>query len=356
MRTQQDTEGAAPRLSRAAAVRLGSVGVAAAVGGMLIDAAPAEASSTDDQFIAKNGGGANLPAAFTIDTTTTFNYNAGIDFTMPTGSDGVDVTVDNDGAGVIAIQNGSGDGLNGDAVDGDGVRGSSSGSGNGVYGFINPGSAGGAGVLGNVLFNGPGDGVLGTTGGPGNGVHGSVSGAGDGVLGEAGTGNGVHGISRGPGLGAGVLGFGPTGVAGSDNGGDPAGGTGGIGVKGSTTSGIGVQANAANPSATALQATNAGGGVALQVRGVSTFEGVTAFSRSGLATVNGSTATPKNSVKVSSVSLTASSLVLATIQGDPPGTGIAVQGVVTNPTKSTLTIYLTQMVSTHVKVAWLVLG
>jgi hypothetical protein len=107
--------------------------------------------------------------------------------------------------------------------------------------------------------------------------------------------------------------------------------TGGIGVQGSSTAGIGVSGssstgvaveaiitNGANSSPAVSASTNGtgpavlasnAGGTALEV------DGVASFSRSGLATVAGTSSAAKSSIVVTGVSLSASSLVLATPQG-----------------------------------------
>jgi hypothetical protein len=51
--------------------------------------------------------------------------------------------------------------------------------------------------------------------------------------------------------------------------------------------------------------------------------GVATFSRSGLATVAGTTTTPKSSVTVTGVALSASSLILATPQGTVSGAALS---------------------------------
>jgi hypothetical protein len=142
---------------------------------------------------------------------------------------------------------------------------------------------------------------------------------------------GVQGTS-GDGGGAGVLGENPgggTGVVGQSDA--------GIGVRGFTTTG------------TALAAQVSGlGGVGLYVQGTSSFQSC------GLATIKGTVASPKSSVRVTDVIVNANSLVLATIQSNNvPGT--FVQSAVPDAELGRITINLNQEVSKGVKVAWFVI-
>jgi hypothetical protein len=142
-----------------------------------------------------------------------------------------------------------------------------------------------------------GTGVLGTHFGSttGIGVHGRTGGVGSGVYGEA-TGNGV-------------------------------------GVFGDTTDGTGVIARSTS-------------GIALDVRGKAT------FSRSGTATVAGTTASPKSSVTVTNVALTAKSLILVTEQKNVAGTWV--RAAVPNVANSRFTLFLNKNVSVSFPVAWMV--
>lgn len=94
-------------------------------------------------------------------------------------------------------------------------------------------------------------------------------------------------------------------------------------------------------SAAALLATTAGTGPALQV------EGKVAFSRSGVAAI----AAGKTAVKVTLAGVTASSLVLATLQ--QVLAGVVIAGAV--PGSGSFTIHLTNAPSKRVKVAWFVI-
>lgn len=98
----------------------------------------------------------------------------------------------------------------------------------------------------------------------------------------------------------------------------------------------------------ALKATNTGSGAALQVTGPST------FSRSGTAVVAGTVGSPKNSVKVTGVALTAASLVLATAQVKVPG--VSVLGVVIDVPGNAFTIFLAKAAKTNIPIAWFVLS
>ena len=105
----------------------------------------------------------------------------------------------------------------------------------------------------------------------------------------------------------------------------------GIGVLGqSLGTGVGVRAHNTNNSGLALKVT-----------------GKAAFDRSGKLTVLAG----QSSVTKSSISLTSSSLVLATLQSNVAG--LYVQGVVTNPGGSAFTVYLSKAPAANVTVAWM---
>jgi hypothetical protein len=197
-------------------------------------------------------------------------------------------------------------------------------------------ASGGVGVIG-----------AGTTGVYGNGDNTGVEGLGgsvavfgispqEGVLGEGGTGPGVEGMTD---TGSAAV-YGHTsgqssiGVWGKTDGVSP-------GVFGQATStGIGVEGY--SDKGTGVRAESPG--TALAVQGTAT------FSRSGVAKVQAGNL----SVRVSGLSLTSSSLVLATIQGDFKD--IWVRGVVTNPGAGTFTIWLNAPAPAKVPVAWFVLN
>jgi hypothetical protein len=223
----------------------------------------------------------------------------------------------------------------------------------GVLGTDN-GTGTGVGVLGIVtnvensqpavygFTQGTGPGIQGESDGPGPGVLGTDNGTGTGyaVFGEltnpentraavygstAGTGAAVEGDSRG--AGPGVFGFSE--------------GT-GPGVRGSSVgshAGVEGQSSSTGPGVLAL---NDGSGPALEVQGPAT------FSRSGLATISAKNRT----VTVSFPGVTATSMVLATLQ--TMSKGIAVAAAV--PGTDSFTIKLTKVPKRDVVVAWFVLG
>jgi hypothetical protein len=176
-------------------------------------------------------------------------------------------------------------------------------------------SAGDDGVFGEGLANGvrgeafassSGSGVYGQNDGNGNGVYGHASNS---------AASGVYGQNDG-------TGFGVAGRASS-----------GTGVLGDSANGVGVSASSQN--ATALKVT-----------------GKAQFSRSGIATVAGTSAAPKNSVRVS-LPITAKSMMTALLQKFVAG--VYVVAAVPNVTGGYFTIYLNKAVSTSVgPIAWIV--
>ena len=159
-------------------------------------------------------------------------------------------------------------------------------------------------------------GVYGQGSGPGDdGVYGT--GNSNGVFGETAnsTASGVYGQNDG-------TGYGVAGRAAS-----------GTGVLGDSAEGVGVLANSAN-------------GIALQVTGAAQ------FSRSGTATVAGTSTAPKNSVRVS-LPITGTSMMTATLQKFVAG--VFVVAAVPNVSGGYFTIYLNKKVSTSVgPIAWIV--
>ena len=264
----------------------------------------------------------------------------------------------------IGVQgaSGSGPGVRGDSSSGPGVRGNSA-SGDGVEG-VTPG--GGVGVLGSSA-SGPGvhgdsqtgDGVVGvrtSTSGGGAGVQGfsgvsespstfrvGVRGVGlvSGVLGEAGVegANGVQGRSTG---GPGVRGdsFSGNGFAAGDG---VLGFSGeGAGVHGLSNSGTGIFGEATNTGAKAVVASHSNPAeTALAVTGKAV------FSRSGIATIP----VGMSSVTVPGVPLTASSLVLATVQTN---NGVYVTAAVPNVPGSSFTIYINRKAPSNTPVGWFI--
>jgi hypothetical protein len=132
----------------------------------------------------------------------------------------------------------------------------------------------------------------------------------------------------------------------------------GTGVFGSTDSGVGVQAS--SKTGRALWASAGTGGTAATLvapKAGSTalaVGGVASFSRSGIATVAGTTAAPKSSVKVTGVPLGATSIVLATLQ--QVSGAVAIKAAVPNVAASSFTIYLTEPVSTSINIGWFILN
>jgi hypothetical protein len=172
------------------------------------------------------------------------------------------------------------------------------------------------------------------------GVHGEYNGSGPG--------NGVEGIS-GSSSASGVYGqnhstSGGYGVAGRSSAG-PLGAQVGAGVLGENTStGVGVWGHAVNGTGAYADSPN---GYALQVNGKTT------FSRSGVATVVGTSSAPTNKAKVP-VPITARSLMIATLQKYVAG--VFVVAAVPSVTGGYFTIYLNKSVSTSVgPIAWQVI-
>jgi hypothetical protein len=171
---------------------------------------------------------------------------------------------------------------------------------NGVY------AEGSANGVWGKAFAAPWSGVYGENDGDGNGVYGYANNA---------AASGVYGQNDGAGFG----------VAGRANS--------GVGVEGDSANGTGVWAN--SPGGTALTVT-----------------GTAQFSRSGLVTVAGTSAAPKNSVKVA-LPITAKSMMTAALQKYVAG--VYVVAAVLNVTKGYFTIYLNKAVTTSVgPIAWMV--
>jgi hypothetical protein len=78
------------------------------------------------------------------------------------------------------------------------------------------------------------------------------------------------------------------------------------------------------------------------------------FSRSGTATVAGTSSAAQTSVKVTGVKLTASSMILATPQAHHAGVGVA--AAVPDVAAKSFTLYPTAAVKTTIKVAWFIIG
>lgn len=153
------------------------------------------------------------------------------------------------------------------------------------------------------------------------GVYGfsAASGGGTGVEGDSNYGTGVIGVTEENGQ---------SGVHGKD-----VSASGGYGVSGRSDNGIGVYCQ---------------GATALQV------DGVAGFSRSGIAVVAGSVAKPEKRVTVSGIDLSATSLIFVTPQGHVGG--VAVEAAVPDVASSSFTIYLTDVVTISLPMAWFVVG
>lgn len=108
---------------------------------------------------------------------------------------------------------------------------------------------------------------------------------------------------------------------------------GGYGVYGFSQNGTGVYAS---------------GPVALAVDGVAT------FSRSGIATVAGTSTLSARTVKVTGVALSGSSLILATPQGTV--SGVAVEGVKPDVSGKSFEITLTKAIKVTLDIAWFIVG
>jgi hypothetical protein len=258
------------------------------------------------------------------------------------GVEGVTLAA-NQGIGVSGTSSGNGGigvkGVAKDAVNGTGV--SAEGATLGVYAVAE--AVGGFGVTG-VAFN---DGqTVGTKGivysANGIGVFGhalqSTATSARGVVGRAETGTGVHGwVSGGP---LPPTGTPHTGVHGechidANSNGVYGASNAGVGVRATSTSGIGLLAAAANTASAA----------ALKV------DGRAVFSRSGKAKVLSGHA----SVVVSGIPLTSSSLVLATIQGSG-ASGVYVRNVAVSVGSSLFTIRLSKAVAADTNVAWFIVN
>ena len=278
---------------------------------------------------------------------------AGAAMLIPAAADAADgplqMGTSNTSSAVTRLSNtNTGDGLSVSAIEGDGISGDAGGAtgSKGVAGF-NTGAVGVYGESGSSGSNidapqfgvhgvsdktgqsavcgehvGDGNGVLGTvSAADGAGVVGQNVLAGDGVLGESNGGAAVHGHDLSSEVTSyGVFGQSPNGSA----------------VYGVTTTGAALAGLA-----------NGAGGVGLYLQGRAV------YSDCGIATVKGTAAKPKSSVKVGQVSLSAQSMVLATIQtNNAPGTFI--QSAIPNPAGASVTINLNQNVAVAVKVAWFV--
>lgn len=175
-----------------------------------------------------------------------------------------------------------------------------------------------------------GAGVRGT--GTAFGVYGSSTGGGDGVYGQGA--NGLDGV-------------------GTENGVQATGGTFGVFASGTD---YGVYGSAPNNGVYGRATSNTGAGLTGEAASASGFglrvTGKVQLSRSGLATVVGTSTTPLSSVVVPNVALSAKSMVFATVQ---TSAGVWVKAAVPNVSGSSVTIYLNKAASKSVPVAWMVI-
>ena len=206
-------------------------------------------------------------------------------------------------------------------------------------------AATGTGLVGNG-GDSSGNGMQGNGGFPnGNGVLGHGFGTGDGVVGHGGgqLGRGVVGLGGAKGIG--VDGTGQGTGPGVRGGGGPS-GDGVLGVGGFMGAVAGVHGFSVSPTGFGVLAENGGDGTALKVAGPAE------FSRSGTVNI----AAPAKSAVVSGVALTASSLVLATLQNKLGG--VMVASAVPNVAGSSFTVNLNKAPGTGktAVVAWFVVN
>ncbi len=310
--------------------------------GLVASPSPADAANRQGQAVLLGQNGRNANTA--------------------TGTTQIDTT-SGDGLQAHTTGDSSSHGILGTATKGTGVLGSSI-AGHGVLGS----STRGIGVFGETLGNG-GYGVCGidASRGGGSGVVGTST-EGDGVFGSSTYGIGVAAVGT-SGLWAVGLGTG-YGVQATDTedqfstpvlaqvsnvrNASPAvnawtGGNGSalearIDNKKNTSPAVSAVTNGTGPAVLASHPE----GTALHV------EGIASFSRSGLATVAGTAGAPSQSVVVTGVALSSTSMVLATPQGRI--SGVAVEGVIADIAAETFTIYLTKAVTVPLAIAWLILG
>jgi hypothetical protein len=357
-------------------------------------------SSTSFAVYGEAAGGS--PAVAGVST----GYNTGVQG-YSGASNARPASPDKTGVYGYAGQDATAAGVRGESATGDGVRGSSGGNEkSGVYGVSSV--VGGYGVFGrHAVTNNTGSlgsptgGVRGdSSSGVGVygfsatylGVRGSTN-SGTGVVGDSVSGPGVYGSSRsGPavqglsdapknpavlgealGNSTGVLGHSSSGVMAPPN---PPAKTGvyglatqdatAVGVKGKSTAGRGVQGEAASGIGVRAAATTGTGAYVTTTSGTAVYA-QTGGLKSGLALRTVGRVRFDNSVGIATVAagtssvtvtpgidLTATSAVVATLQGSAGGT--LVERVSVNATTDQFTIYLTKNTTAAVKVAWHVFG
>jgi hypothetical protein len=359
------------RVSRASVVKLGAAGWAGVAGASVMAGSPAEAAAGDPVI-----AGQTTDAGYATTTLTVEQVNVG---GTHDPADGLLVTRDSGGQSYAAAVHGkalfAGPGIIGDAVDA--IRTQSAGvvgrnpGGTGMFGSAagvsDPTGFGAVGVHGEAHESTLGAGVVGESSGGAYGVWGSANNTTAAVYG-ANSGTGAAVLAENDGGGNGVLatttsaladdtaavsatnngaGFG---VNASTNGGvavqgrDLSASSSSYGVYGQSANGIGVFGDSDNGQGvygntfdgTAVTAVGAAG-TALDVQGVAK------FSRSGIKTIAGTSLSPKSTAKVTSVALTANSIVLVTIQTNN-APGVFIQSAVPNVPGSYITINLNQAV------------
>jgi hypothetical protein len=359
-------EAVARPVSRATAVKVGAVGLLGAAGAMLAGPDAAEAG-TSTQFTAVNNGASDLAYAFATG-------NGSHAYTTGGNFDGIDTGVaghSTNGNGVWAES----DAVAPPTIFNAALRAVGLNTANAIYAVASNSGSTAAAVYAEA--QGDGDGVMGVADGAGNGVLGSsmsgagvrgvADGAGNGIEGASSAGNAVYGhidstmvedvaaifaTNSNSGVGMWAESNGGVAVQAKDLSADTgaygvyAQSSGGTAVYGTSTDGLGVVGQTFD--GTGVTAIGQFG-TALDVQGVSK------FSRSGIKAIAGTTLSPKSSVKVTGVALTASSLVLATIQTNN-APGVFIQSAVPNVANSWITITLNQAVTVSVKVAWFVVN
>ena len=345
-------------ISRATAVKAGAVGLLGGIAGVFARSDVADAAASNNAFTAVNNGSSDLGSGFQTQIGSQgFGYTTGGLFTgTATGVEGHSTR----GNGVAAYSYGLAAGAAGAALYAQGLAG-----GNAIYAEATDFNTSADAIY--AVADGPGNGLTATSD-SGSGVAASST-SGDGVTATSGSGNGlsatisslvtddvaaVRASNSGTGKGLYAESNGGVCVHADDRSvsteayGVYAQSSGGTAVYGDSTDGTGVWANTYDGTALVAQG---GFGTAIDVQGQAK------FTTSGIATVKGTVANPKSSVKVTvtATTLTASSLVLATIQTDnAPGT--FVQSAVPNINGGYFTINLNQAVSKSVKIAWFVVN
>jgi hypothetical protein len=259
------------------------------------------------------------------------------------------ITANTGSSGVAGIDNSTGGGY--------GIYGTST-NGDGIYGTVGGDNTGMSAVRGFDDSEGGGYGVFGVSA-VGTGVQGVISGQTTGksaVYGEdvsLGGGYGVYGKSYNRGTGVYGTQSASSGLLGSSGVpasaaviGDSGSGVGVVGLSSTDHAVMGI--TSADGFSGVYAASTGGGSAALAVDGVAT------FSRSGVAAVAGTSRKSAQTVTVTGVALTSSSLILATPQGIVAG--VAVEGVVPDVSGSSFVIHLTKSIKVSLDIAWFVVG